>query len=61
MRTTRSKSRCTIRLPTAKTPVLQWINNQLVKAKPAFHKQTFLKPFHKTAEFCSACHKVHLP
>jgi len=42
-------------------PVLQWINNQLVKAKPAFHKKTFLKPFHKEAEFCSACHKVHLP
>ncbi len=42
-------------------PLLQWINNRLVKAKPAFHKKTFLKPFHKTAEFCSACHKVHLP
>ncbi len=41
--------------------VLQWINNQLVKAKPSFHKRTFLKPFHKTAEFCSTCHKVHLP
>ena len=42
-------------------PALQYLNNQLVKAKPAFHKRTFLKPFHKTAEFCSACHKVHLP
>jgi tetratricopeptide (TPR) repeat protein len=41
--------------------VLQWINNQLVKAKPEFHKKTFLKPFHKTAEFCSTCHKVSLP
>ncbi len=41
--------------------VLQWVNRQLVKAKPAFHKTTFLKPFHKTAEFCSTCHKVHLP
>ncbi len=40
---------------------LQWINKQLVKAKPAFHKKTFLKPLHKTAEFCGACHKVHLP
>lgn len=40
---------------------LQWINNQLIKAKPSFHKQTFLKPFHKTAEFCSTCHKVSLP
>lgn len=42
-------------------PVLQQINELLVKAKPSFHKQTFLKPFHKSAEFCSTCHKVHLP
>jgi tetratricopeptide (TPR) repeat protein len=41
--------------------VLQWVNNQLVKAKPSFHKKTFLKPLHFTAEFCSTCHKVHLP
>lgn len=41
--------------------VLQWINNQLVKAKPSLHKKTFLKDFHKTAEFCSTCHKVHIP
>jgi tetratricopeptide (TPR) repeat protein len=42
-------------------PVLQWINSQLVKAKPAMHKKTFLKDFHRTAEFCSTCHKVGLP
>jgi tetratricopeptide (TPR) repeat protein len=41
--------------------VLQWVNQQLVKAKPTFHKKTFLKPFHASAEFCSTCHKVHLP
>jgi tetratricopeptide (TPR) repeat protein len=40
---------------------LQAINRQLVKAKPAFHKKTFLKPLHRTEEFCSTCHKVHLP
>lgn len=40
---------------------LQWVNRQLVKAKPSFHKQTFLKPFHRETEFCSVCHKVHLP
>lgn len=40
---------------------LQWVNNQLVKAKPALHKKTFLKDFHKSADFCSTCHKVHLP
>lgn len=46
---------------TSENSLLQWVNNQLVKAKPSFHKKTFLKPFHKTAEFCSTCHKVHLP
>lgn len=43
------------------SPILQWINNQLVKAKPAMHKKTFLKDFHRSAEFCSTCHKVSLP
>lgn len=42
-------------------PMLQWINNALVRAKPDFHKKTFLKPIHQTAEFCSTCHKVSLP
>jgi tetratricopeptide (TPR) repeat protein len=40
---------------------LQFVNQQLVKAKPEFHKKTFLKPLHKSAEFCSTCHKVSLP
>lgn len=43
-------------------PVLQWVNNQLIKAKPDFHKKTFLKPFHRENEkFCSTCHKVGVP
>jgi hypothetical protein len=42
-------------------PALQWINNQLIKAKPELHKKTFLKPFHRSEEFCSTCHKVGLP
>ncbi len=43
-------------------PLLQWINNTLVKAKPEMHKQTFLKPeVHRDSEFCSTCHKVSLP
>ena len=40
---------------------LQWVNRQLILAKPDFHKRTFLKPVHQTAEFCGACHKVFLP
>src|SRR4029077_12235876 len=46
---------------TSDNPVLQWLNNQLVKARPDFHKKTFLKPFHRSAEFCSVCHKVSIP
>ena len=42
-------------------PFLQWVNRSLVKAKPDFHKKTFLKSLHKTPEFCAGCHKVHLP
>ena len=41
--------------------LLQFINQTLVKAKPEFHKRMFLKPLHRTAEFCSTCHKVSLP
>src|SRR6266704_518538 len=42
--------------------LLQYVNQQLVKAKPEFHKQTFLKPeVHRNAEFCSTCHKVSIP
>jgi tetratricopeptide (TPR) repeat protein len=40
---------------------LRALNELLVKAKPEFHKKTFLKPFMRTAEFCSTCHKVSLP
>ncbi|MBX3354894.1 MAG: hypothetical protein KF724_04270 [Phycisphaeraceae bacterium] len=43
-------------------PFLKWVSQQLIKAKPAFHKRTFLKPeIHRSAEFCSTCHKVFLP
>ncbi len=46
---------------TSENPFLRYVNRQLVKAKPSFHKKSFLKPLHKDAEFCSTCHKVHLP
>jgi len=52
-----------IHYPFAKSehPVLQYANEQMIKAKPALHKKTFLKPLHKDATFCSTCHKVSLP
>ena len=45
----------------SKNSILKFINRQMVKAKPEFHKKTFLKNLHKTPEFCSTCHKVSLP
>ena len=42
-------------------PVPRFINRQLIRAKPALHKASLLKPLHRTPEFCSTCHKVHLP
>lgn len=43
------------------SPALRALSQQLIRAKPAFHKATFLKPLHRTPEFCSTCHKVHIP
>lgn len=42
-------------------PVLSWINQALVKAKPEMHRKTFMKPIIKDPKFCSTCHKVGLP
>ncbi len=41
--------------------LLKGINRQLIRAKPAFHRKTLLKPLHRSPEFCATCHKVHLP
>lgn len=46
---------------TSENSFLRWVNSQTIKAKPEFHKKTMLKPLHKSAEFCSTCHKVSLP
>jgi tetratricopeptide (TPR) repeat protein len=45
----------------SENPVLSWINETLVKAKPEMHKRTFLKPAIKDSQFCSTCHKVGIP
>lgn len=42
-------------------PMLQKLNELLVNSKPAFHKREMLKPFHKSEDFCSTCHKVSIP
>lgn len=42
-------------------PLLRTLHDFLVRLDPEPHRRTFLKPFHRrNAEFCSACHKVHL-
>ncbi len=46
---------------TSDNELLQWIHGVLLKGRPQLHKTSYLKPFHRTAEFCSTCHKVHLP
>ncbi len=49
-------------LATSNNPVVQRLHDFLVELDPEPHRRTFLKPFMRndTADFCSACHKVHL-
>jgi Tfp pilus assembly protein PilF len=49
-------------LAAAKSPVVRYLHDTLTKLNPEPHRRVFLKPFmrEQTAEFCSACHKVHL-
>ncbi|MGA8268070.1 MAG: multiheme c-type cytochrome, partial [Candidatus Acidiferrales bacterium] len=49
-------------LATSKNPMVQRLHDFLVELNPEPHRRTFLKPFMRndTADFCSACHKVHL-
>ncbi|HEV3253323.1 MAG TPA: tetratricopeptide repeat protein [Candidatus Acidoferrales bacterium] len=50
------------RLATSKNPFVRRLHDFLVELNPEPHRRVFLKPFmrNQTAEFCSACHKVHL-
>jgi tetratricopeptide (TPR) repeat protein len=49
-------------LAASKNPVVRTLHDFLVKLNPEPHRRVFLKPFmrNQTAQFCSACHKVHL-
>ena len=49
-------------LAASKNPVVRTVHDFLTKLNPEPHRRVFLKPFmrEQTAEFCSACHKVHL-
>jgi tetratricopeptide (TPR) repeat protein len=49
-------------LAASENPVIRRLHDFVVRLNPEPHRRTFLKPFMRsqTAEFCSACHKVHL-
>jgi Flp pilus assembly protein TadD len=44
----------------SKNKMLQAVNRLLIRMEPSLHRKTFLKPVHRTPEFCSSCHKVAL-
>jgi Flp pilus assembly protein TadD len=48
------------RLASSKSSFIQGAEKFLTYLNPEPHRRTFMKPFMKEAEFCSACHKVHL-
>ena len=49
-------------LAASENPIVRGMHDFMVRLDPEPHRRTFLKPFMRTetAEFCSACHKVHL-
>jgi tetratricopeptide (TPR) repeat protein len=48
-------------LATSDDPVIRWVHDFVTNKAPETHRRTFMKPFMRnSAEFCSACHKVHL-
>ena len=49
-------------LATSKNPFVKAVDRYFTRLDPGPHRRTFLKPFirNDSAEFCSACHKVHL-
>ncbi len=50
------------KLVDTKNPLLRRLIDFLIEEDPEPHRRTFMKPFmqNNPAEFCSACHKVHL-
>ncbi len=50
------------KLVASKNPILHRMIDFLIEENPEPHRRTFLKPFMRVtpAQYCSACHKVHL-
>lgn len=49
-------------IASSSNPLMKDVEHFVTYAAPGPHRQTFMKPFmqNDTAEFCSACHKVHM-
>ena len=49
-------------MATSENKIIRSLHDFFVKIDPEPHRKAFMKPFHRKqiAEFCSACHKVHL-
>ena len=48
-------------LASSDNKLVRWLHDFVTVKAPEVHRRTFLKPFMRnSAEFCSACHKVHL-
>ena len=49
-------------IASSSNPLMKDVERFVTYAAPGPHRQTFMKPFmqNDTAEFCSACHKVHM-
>jgi tetratricopeptide (TPR) repeat protein len=44
----------------AKSATGRFVHDTALKARPEVHKRQMLKPFFRTSEFCTTCHKVSL-
>ena len=47
-------------LATSDSALIRAVQKYVTNVAPAAHRRAFLKPFMRTSEYCSACHKVHL-
>jgi len=45
----------------SRSSLLLDVHDLMVRLKPGPHRDAMLKPFHRSPEFCSVCHKVHIP
>ncbi|UZE95900.1 YncE family protein [Alkalimarinus alittae] len=42
-------------------PVLRWLGESQINAKPEVHKQSYSQPFYKDEQYCKSCHNEFSP